>query len=131
MAIAIETTMSNIVLNSKTYAGIGFNQNGQSVFKESSAGIPSGFSYLTDKVNTGTGKSDTSVKWNLSVPVIATEDTDCSCAGDTLRTSYIRIEVSVGAGSSAAERTDLLARIRDLVGTTQFGGSITALDQAS
>lgn len=122
--------MSNIVLNSKTYAGIGFNQNGQSVFKETSAGVPSGFSYLTDKVTTGTGKSDTSVKWNLSVPVIATVDTDCSCAGDPLRTYYVRIEVSIPAGSSAVERTDLLTRIQALVATSQFEGSIEDLNQA-
>jgi len=123
--------MSNIVLNSKTYAGIGFNQNGQSVFKESSAGVPSGFSYLTEKVNAGTGTADSSIKWNLSIPVIATEDSDCSCAGSLLRTYYARVEVTIPAGSTAAERTDLLARVQNLVDTTQFADSVRDLTQTS
>lgn len=59
----------SIVLNGKTYNSIGFNANQQSVFKETSAGIASGFSYLTSKVGTGTGKSDSTVKWNLSMPM--------------------------------------------------------------
>lgn len=121
--------MSNIVLNSKTYSGIGFNQNGQSVFKETSAGVPSGFSYLTEKTSTGTGKSDSTVKWNLSVPVIATADSDCACSGDVLRTAYLRLEVSFAAGSSLVERTDVLDRLQDLVLTTQFIASLTNLDQ--
>jgi hypothetical protein len=121
--------MSNIVLNSKTYAGIGFNQNGQSVFKETSAGVPSGFSYLTEKTSTGTGKSDSTVKWNLSLPVVATVDSDCSCAGEVLRTAYVRLEISFAASSTAAERTDVLDRLQDLVLTSQFIGSLTNLDQ--
>lgn len=121
--------MSNIDLNSKTYAGIGFNQNGQSVFTEQSAGSPSGFGYLTGKVTTATGKTDSTVKWNLSLPVIATASSECSCVGDVLRTYYVRMEVSIPSGSSAAERADLLARLQGLVQTAQFTGSLTGLIQ--
>ena len=55
----------SIVLDGLTYDNVGFNQNGQFVYSEKSAGVPSGFAYLTTKVNTGTGKSDSVVKWNL------------------------------------------------------------------
>lgn len=120
----------SIVLNSKTYNSVGFNANGQSVYKETSAGVPSGFSYLTNKVNTGTGKTDSTVKWNLSLPVIATADSACSCTGSLLRTDYIRVEATFGASSPLAERTDLLARLRALVLTPEFENSFLSLTQA-
>lgn len=123
--------MSSITLNTKVYTGIGFNQNGQSVFKEVSAGVPSGFSYLTDKVTTNTGKTDSTVKWNLSIPIVASADSDCSCAGDVLRTYYVRVEVTAPAGSTAEERLDVYTRLKDLVATTAFSDSVKVLNQAS
>lgn len=119
----------SIVLNSKTYNSIGFNANGQSVFKETSAGVAAGFSYLTSKVSTSTGKADSTVKWNLSMPIVATVDSSCSCAGSVLRTDYIRVEASFGSGSPAVERTDALARLRALVLTTEFENSFLSLNQ--
>lgn len=119
----------SITLNSKIYTWTGFNQNAQGVYSERSGGYPSAFSYLTTKVNTGTGKSDSTVKWNLSVPIVATTDSDCSCAGDPLRTSYVRIELQVPAGSSSAERTDLATRVKELVASAEFQASITNLTQ--
>lgn len=121
----------SITLNSKTYAFSGFNQNQQSLYSERSGGVPSSFSFLTGRVNTGTGKSDSTVKWNLSVPVVATEDTECSCVGDPLRTYYVRIEITVPSGSSAAERADLLARIQGLVTAPEFEDSVDVLLQPS
>jgi len=120
-----------ITLNGKTYAFAGFNNNQQSVFSERSGGVPSSFGFLTDKVNTGTGKADSHVKWNLSIPVVATVDSDCACAGDLLRTYYVRIEVSLPSGSTAAERADLYARLSDLVANQQFEDSITLFLQPS
>lgn len=120
-----------ITLNTKTYDNVGFNQNGQFAYSEKSAGIPSGFSYLTSKVGTGTGKSDSTVKWNLSLPIVATSDSDCSCAGDVLRTSYIRLEITLPAGSQLAERQDLRLRLKDLVASAQFIAAIDNLVQPS
>lgn len=121
----------SITLNTKIYSFTGFNQNGQSVYKETSGGIPSSFSYLTDKVNTGTGKSDSTVKWNLSIPVTVTEDSSCACTGDVLRTNYVKVDVSIGAGSPLSERTDLWTRLRDLIASPEFKASVENLVQAS
>lgn len=118
-----------ITLNTKVYNGIGFNPNGQFVYSETSGGTASSFSYLTSRVNAGTGKSDSTVKWNLSIPVTAAVDSDCSCAGDVLRTDYVRIEVTVPAGATAAERTDIWTRVKDLVSAAQFKASIETLSQ--
>lgn len=122
--------MPNIVLNSHTYAPNGFNQNGMSVYSDRSSGVPSGFSYLTTKVTTSTGKDSSSTKWNVSVPVLVPEDSACGCAGEVSRVYYIKLDATIPAGSTAAERTDILARIRDLVATAEFGASITNLVQA-
>ena len=121
----------SITLNSKVYDNVGFNQNGQFVYAEKSAGVPSGFSYLTGKVNTGTGKSDSTVKWNLSIPIVATTDSDCACSGDVLRQYYAKIEVTEPAGSTSAERADVRARIASLVAATQWVDSVEDLTQPS
>lgn len=121
--------MSDITLNSLTFAGVGFNQNGMAVWSERSMGVPSGFQYLTEKTSVGTGKSGSSVKWNLSTPIVAEEDSSCSCVGAVLRTYYSQLHFNIPAGSTLAERTDLLAAIRDLVLTTAFSDSILNLAQ--
>lgn len=121
----------SVTLNTKVYDNVGFNSNGQFVYSEKSGGTPSSFSYLTTKVAVGSGKADSVVKWNLSVPIVATTDSDCACTGEILRSSYVKIEVSLPAGSSAAERTDVRARIASLVAATQFVDSIEDLTQPS
>lgn len=121
----------SITLNGKVYNPIGFNQNGQFVYSETSGGYPSAFSYLTSKVNTGTGKTDSSVKWNLSIPVVATGDSDCSCTGSVLRTSFGKIEITEPASGTAAERLDFWTRVSDLVASAQFKASIQTLTQPS
>lgn len=119
------------MLNDKVYSGIGFNQSNQWVYKEVSAGVPSGFSYLTTKTTTGTGKTDSSTKWNLSIPVIQTGDTSCGCAGEVLRTTYLKFDASFAAGSTAAERLDAYERLVDLVASPAFKASLVDLTQAS
>lgn len=121
----------SITLNTKVYNPVGFNQNGQFVYSETSGGTPSSFSYLTAKVVTGTGKADSTVKWNLSLPTVATTDSDCSCAGTVLRTDYVRIEFTEPAGITAAERTDLWTRVKDLVSVAEFQAAVKDLTQPS
>lgn len=121
----------SIVLDSKTYTFSGWNQNQQALYSEKSGGVPSSFSYLTAKVNTGTGKSDSTVKWNLSIPIVATVDSECACAGDVLRTYYVRIEVTEPAGSTLAERENVHDCLTNLVAAPEFQSSIEGLVQPS
>lgn len=120
-----------IVLNSKTYNAIGFDRNGVMQYVESSAGVPSGFSKLTAHVNLNGAKEASSVKWKCAIPIVATEDSACSCTGGLLRTYYVSIEVTEPPGSTAAERLDVRARIASLIGVTQFVDSIEDLTQPS
>lgn len=119
-----------ITLNAKVYSFSGFLANAISTYFERSAGVPSGFSALTSKVeNSSTG--NTKVRWKLKMPVVATVDSECACVGSLLREYILDIVVSVPAGSLAAERTDLQARIEDLVTSPEFSGSVTNLVQPS
>lgn len=121
----------SIVLNSKTYNFAGFDQNGVSIYKETSSGVPGGFSYLTCRVSTpATDKADSKVMWRLTMPILAAADSSCSCEGAVLRTyRFDDGKVTIPSGSLAAERADFLARIQALVDTTQYAASINSLVQ--
>lgn len=123
--------MSSITLNTKVYNGVGFNGKNMSVFKNTSAGLPSGFSYLTTAVNTATGGKPSTVRWNLSLPHIAVEPSACACPGGILGTDYVRFEVSASATSTPADRVDLYLRIKDLVLSAEFKASIEDLTQST
>lgn len=120
-----------ITLNTKVYAFAGFNNNQQSVYRNTDAAFPSGFSYLTAKVNVGTGTKDSNSKWNLSLPHIATSSSACSCEGSVLGTDYIQVDSKFSAATSAADRLDAWTRLRDLVASAEFKATITGLTQPS
>ena len=121
-----------ITLNSKTYNFIGFDRNGVSIYQESSAGVPSGFGYLTCRVIPASGQQPAKVRWRLTMPVVATEDSACSCDGSVLRTyEYDEGKVNVPSSSTSTERTDFATRVKELLATTQYQASVTSLVQPS
>lgn len=121
-----------ISLNSKTYNFVGFDRNGVSVYQEASAGVPTGFSYLTCRVFPATAKSPAKVRWRLTMPIVATEDSACGCAGTVLRTySYDEGRVDLPGNGSSAERTDFATRIKDLAAHAAYTASLTTLTQPS
>lgn len=119
----------SITLNSKVYSYDGMTNQAISQYSDRSGGVPSSFSPLTSKVEDGSASSNTKVRWKLKVPVVATVDSDCSCAGSLLREYITDIVVTVPPGSTATERTDLEARISDLVASAEFSASIISLIQ--
>lgn len=121
--------MSNITLNTKTYTGAGF-VNGLVSWIERSAGIASGFSPVRSSLRTDPQK-DGKVrgKWDIEMPIIATESSACSCAGDVLRVADAVISFRLDKGLTLAERTDFALRLKDLVASAQFQASITNLEQ--
>ena len=121
----------SIVLNTKTYTFRGFNPQSISTYAETSAGVPNGFSWLTDKVEGADGTGKVKSRWKLKVPVVAATDTDCGCAGDLLREITVDVVVTSDRGSTVTERTDVADRIRDLVASPEFRASIINLIQAS
>lgn len=119
----------SITLNSKVYNFAGFDTQSVSNYANRDSGVPSGFSKLTSRVDDGSASSNTKVRWKLKVPVIATESSECACEGALLRDYIADIVVTVPPGSTLAERTDLEARIVDLVASPEFSGSIINLIQ--
>lgn len=116
--------MSTLVLNSLNYVGNGI-LNGVSMFWEKSKEIVNAFSPLNCRINFN--KENTNVLWKLVVPVTQVDDSACGCAGEVVRTTYVDIAVRFGRAATAAERADVLARVRDLVATTAFGSSVSSL----
>ncbi len=121
-----------ITLNSKTYNFVGYDRNGVSVYQETSAGVPTGFSYLTCRVFPASGKEPAKVRWRLTMPVVAAADTEFVPAGSILRTyEYDEGRVNIAANGTSAERTDFSARIISLVSTAQYIATYTTLVQPS
>lgn len=121
-----------ISLNSKTYNFIGFDRNGVSIYQETSAGVPTGFSYLTCRVFPATKNEAAKVRWRLTMPVVAAEDSECGCAGSILRTySYDEGRIEIANSGTLAERTDFGLRLKDLVATTEYQNSMKLLTQPS
>lgn len=108
----------SIILNAKTYHPEGFDANAVSVYSEKSAGVPAGYAGL----NWGQSRTDQYIKGTvrLTIPTVATTDSDCSCAGSVLRTMRMRLELEKPLTGTLAERTDILEQLRDLVLTPQF-----------
>lgn len=121
----------SIVLNTKTYTFRGFNTQSISTFADTSAGVPNGFSWLTNKVEGADGTGKVKSRWKLKVPVVAATDTDCGCTGDLLREVVVDVVVTSDRGSTVTERTDVADRVRDLVASPEFRESIINLIQAS
>lgn len=126
-----------ITLNSVVYNWVGFDPSGTSRWTATAGGLATSFSNLTARVTIGgfEGASKTprmsKSKWRLTVPIIATENDACACAGTVLRTTYVDISADFHPASTLAERTDVLARLRALVLTTQFSDSYLNLSQAA
>ena len=81
-------------------------------------------SILTQNVrNNGNGKQIRG-EHKLTLPIATTEATFCACPGSVLRESYAQILAQVAKDATAAERADLLERIRDLVASDVFADTI-------
>lgn len=119
-----------IVINTKTYNFIGFDRNGVSIYQETSAGFPTGFSYLTCRVFPSTAKSPAKVRWRLTMPVVAPADTGFVAAGTVLRTyTFDEGRIDIPGDGTSAERTDFSARLTGLAANAQFLSSLTSLVQ--
>lgn len=119
--------MPNITLNTKLYSSSGF-LNGVAGWTERSAGILAGFSGLRGSLRSD---SKVRVKWDFNVPIIATEDSACSCAGTVLRKGDVDVSIRMDPSLTLAERTDLADRLVSLVSDVTFRASIINLEMTN
>ncbi len=119
--------VANVVLNTKTYAFTS-DQGGIITWQEQSGGIPTGFSSLTLALRTPakTG-SPYRLDMRLSLPVVATVDSSCSCIGTVLRYEEARVLVEIPDSGTTAERTDFGLRMKDLLANAQVQAAFASL----
>lgn len=120
----------SITLNTKVYSFAGYGVSNEATYLNGT-GPATGWSRLTAAVSVGSANKATRVMWKLRLPVIATEDSDCSCAGTVLRETTVNIEVITGGTSTGAELTDVSLRIKDLAASPEFLASIASLIRPS
>lgn len=119
--------IASVVLNTKTYA-VESDQNGIITWSETSGGIPTGFSKLTMALRQpAKAGSPFRLDLRLSLPVVATADSACSCTGSVLRHEDARILVEIPDSGSTAERTDFGLRLKDLLADTQVQAALATL----
>lgn len=123
----------SITLNTKVYNFAGHTPQSLSLYTERGAGVATGFSNLTSRVEDGNISSGakTKVRWKLKVPVIQAAESDCACPGDVLREAIVDLVVTFDPKATATERTDILTRLQDLVLKTEFTASVANLVQPS
>lgn len=114
-------------LNGKIYTWAQFDNSGVSRYLDTSSDYPSGASPLTARVSSA-GKTR-KVKWRLAIPTVAAASSACSCPGEVLNTDLVQIEADLSAFGTLTSRTDVAARIKDLVSSQGFIDSITKLIQ--
>ena len=124
----------SITLNTKAYAYAGVLGN-YSRFAYKALGLAQLFSYATGWVSMGTkrvkgGATEPShVKWRLKVPFPLPVDAECGCPGDVQGEITAFIDITIDSALDEAARTDFALRLKDLVASTEFQGSITSLEQ--
>lgn len=119
---------ANVTLNAVVYTPSGVDQKGTAKWTNRTSGFGNGFSVISESVVTPSTGSVTKELFTLNIPIVATVDGACSCAGDLLRTSTVQISVWIPNSSTAAERLDLWTRIRDLVASAPFVNGVENLD---
>lgn len=118
---------ADVTLNTIVYSKAGVN-GGVASWINRAAGVIAGFTVLKQFFKSPVSGTQTKIDFNLSVPVVATADSGCHCAGDLLRTNSVTVSVWVAATSTTDERTDLYLRLKDLVATPMFQAAVKDLD---
>lgn len=112
-----------MLLNSKTYSFSGI-VNGVTSWIERSLGLASLFSPVTASMRIDNLVRQT---WKLVVNVPTPEESGCCVTDPVLGFMEAKIEVRMSPNLDAVARADFLARLQDLVETTEFTAAIVDL----
>lgn len=121
---------ASVTLNSIVYSPAGADK-GILKWANRAGGILNSFSSLTQRFLAGAGdRKLTKVTYRVVVPVVATEDSTCACAGTVLRENSFQFDYWIDANATAAERADIVARAISLAGSTLVSDGVGSLDPA-
>jgi len=118
---------ANVTLNSVVYTPNG-TTNGVTSWANRSGGYGNSFAYLKEKFTTPAKGDVVRMEFDLTLPIVATTSTTCTCEGEVLRTSTVKVSIWVPANSTAAERTDLWVRIKDYMASAPVSNGVQNLD---
>lgn len=112
-----------LTLNTKIYNGNGI-ANAIASYTERSGGAAASFSDVTSSL-----KIDSKVRGRvkLTLPEVVTEASSCACPGDVRTLGDVVVEFRIDKNASAAFRTDLSKRLKDLVNSADLTAMITDL----
>lgn len=80
---------------------------------------------LTESVRQPLSDGGSRTRWLYTVPVLATVDSPCSCAGQPVgKPAKVDVVIDFPAGATAAQRASIRKRIQDLVLTAAFVASV-------
>lgn len=124
------TAIADLTLNSVAYKPTSRVNSTGFLWTDRTSDYPSGqgevsFSGPTAKDKAGRVKR---VGFRLNMPAVASESDACACAGSIVNENIVTIYVDVDTASSLAQRTDLVARIASLVGSTPFVNAVKNLE---
>lgn len=106
---------ASVTLNTVAYEPTGI-QKGVLGWVNRADGVPGKFSPLTEVLSSPSkGGKVYNATFKLVVPVVAASDSECACAGDVLRYGTFIGTFLLPDTSTAAERTDLRLRAKDLI----------------
>lgn len=109
----------NLTLNTKVYTPTSYTGGIAKWIHRPTSGIAAAYSSATQHVRAAaSGTMHTQHK--LTIPVVATADSACSCEGSVLRTAWVDIQTSTAATSTAAERLELYNQLTDFVASDAF-----------
>ncbi|DAD51591.1 coat protein [ssRNA phage Gephyllon.3_11] len=118
---------ADITLNTVVYSS-GGTSNGVTVWWNRAAGFAAGFSKLWQTFTQPKTGTQLKLVYQIELPTVATVDTNQFAAGDLMRTSTVQVSAFLAEGSTAAERTDLYLRLKDLVATVAFQAAFKDLN---
>lgn len=119
---------STLTLNTKVYASRG-TQNGISTWaNQGDATFGGALTNVTESVRGPLQDGRSRIRFVLTIPKAATEDSQCGCAGSILGAAKGDIVIDVPGNFTAAERQDLRLRIQGLVANAVFTAAVDNLE---
>lgn len=119
-----------VTLNTVVYNPAGTASGRTNWVARAGDGIISSFSTLWQSFKLPTTGKQIKIDFQIAIPVTASADSQCSCAGELLRTNTATVSVWVADSSTTAERTDLYLRLKDLIASATFIAAVENLDPA-
>lgn len=122
------SAQSVLTLNTKAYNPRGVDNSVARWALVGDASFGGATSQLTSSVRGPSKDGIYRIRWQLSVPLAADENSACACIGQTLGTADADIVIRMPTVFTTAQRQDFVDRLQAAVASTPFDVSVSALE---